>query len=58
MNLIFVIEIYKSMFPVKNDTNNINILYTGSSKIFCFTPTYEEDIFKAYFKIFILHGIY
>ena len=32
--LIDVIQAYRSMFPVKNGINSINILYTGSRKSF------------------------
>ena len=34
MKLIYVTEVYKSMFPVKNGTNSLNILYTGSYNSF------------------------
>ena len=32
MKLIYVIKIYKSILPMKNGLNGINILYTGSRK--------------------------
>ena len=34
--LTYVIKICKSMFPTKNHLNNVNILYTGSHKVFVY----------------------
>ena len=35
-----VIQIYKSMFPVKHDISTINILYTSSHKNFLILMAY------------------
>ena len=32
MKLTYVIQIHKSMFPIKNDIKSTNILYTSSHK--------------------------
>ena len=34
MELLYVIDKYKDIFPLKNGTSSTNILYTGSNKIF------------------------
>ena len=56
MKLTHVIQIYKSMFPIKKGINIINILYAGShtQKKLCVTA-YRMEIFKTHFKIFILY---
>ena len=33
-HLTYVIQMYKSMYSIKNETNSINILFTGSYKFF------------------------
>ena len=34
MKLTYVIQMYKSIFTIKNTIDSINILYTGSHKVF------------------------
>ena len=34
MKLMYVIQVYKSMFLMKNDLNSVNPLYPGSQKKF------------------------
>ena len=55
MKLTYVIQVYQSMFSVKNDIKRTNILPTGSHKSFSIHYVLQGEIFKAYFNIFILH---
>ena len=47
MKLTHVIQIYSSMFSVKNGITSINIFYTGSHKIFRCITTYGEGNFQS-----------
>ena len=46
MKLTSVIQIYKSICPTKNGLNSINILNTGSHKIFQYITAYGGEILK------------
>ena len=50
--LIYVIQIHKSMFLIKNDTNAVSILYTDSHKSF---PVLMGEMLKVYFNILASH---
>ena len=54
MKLTYVIHVYKSMLPTKNDIKSTNIMCTGSCKSFCDTLHFGEN-FEPYFNIFIFH---
>ena len=45
MKLTYFIHLYKSMFPIRNTIGSINILYTGSQKIFRYILAYGEEEF-------------
>ena len=55
MKLIYVIQVNKNMFPMKNGLNSINILYTGSHKSFLIHYSHLETNFKVHFSILIMN---
>ena len=55
MKLTYVIQIYKSMFPMKNGLNSLNIMYTGSHKSFLIHYGSWSEVFKAHFSKPILN---
>ena len=46
MKLTYVIQVYKSIFPMKNGLNSINILYTSFHKSFPIQYTYGKENLK------------
>ena len=51
MKLTYAIQIYKSMFPMKNDLNSLHILYAGLHKSF---PMHYGQCWES-FKNILLH---
>ena len=53
MKLTCIIQIYKSIFSIKNDIKSRNILFTGSHKCFLMYCVLWRKIFKAYCYEFV-----
>ena len=53
MKLTYIIQIYKSMFSMKNSLNSVNILRTGSKKNLRYLIAYGRGFLK-HIEIYIL----